>query len=298
MTTAGTVHLDLTRLTARLQLGVRRVAAFMSLGLNAARTATPTSLELAPADTNFHFIPTGLGQDAVSHIADEFQLWILTNGLRELCAFLEHYLHDLYLAAALINLSDGGRLPSDAPVPTVPKDFDHKGIGRKLELLHDTFGIHAPHGDCLSAFWDARNCLVHRLGRVGPKDVAAGGQQLMVKWIGMDVWLHPVGGEAQLMPLDLGEGLFLKDGGEVQVRSVERTLNFGMGEQVSFNAHQLSEMLMTALGQCDVLMQSLNALIASKGLLDSPPPEATGLSDAPGDEDSLGTTIHEGARRE
>lgn len=271
MTTDRTTHLDLTRITATLQLGVRRVAAFMSLGLNAARNATPASLELAPADTRFRFLPAGMGHEAVAHIADEFQLWILTNGLRELCAFLERYLHDLYLAAALVSLSEGGRLTADAPAPTLPKDFEHKGIGRKLELLHQTFGIDAPHSDCLSTFWDARNCLVHRLGWVGLKDVAADSQHLVVKWIGMEVWIHPVGGEPQLMPLDLGEGIFLKDGGEVQVRTIERSVSFKLGVQLNLNAHQLSEMLVTALGQCDVLMHGLNRLIAAKGWLDSAP---------------------------
>lgn len=298
MTTVNTVHLDLSQITATLHRGVRRVAAFMSLGLNAARTATPASLELAPADTRFHFIPTTLSHEAVAHIAEEFQLWTLTNGVRELCAFLERYLHDLYLAAALISLSDGGRLPPNTPAPTVPKDFEHKGIGRKLELLQKTFGVQAPHGDCLSTFWDARNCLVHRLGQVGPKDLAGGTQYLVVKWLGLDLWLHPVGAEPQLMPLDLGEGIFLKDGGEVQVRAVERALTFGLGDQLDFNAHQLSEMLVTTLGQCDALMQSLHALIASKGLLDSPPLAASPPSDSGIAADSAATTVHDGDMHE
>ncbi|HDX0897930.1 hypothetical protein [Stenotrophomonas maltophilia] len=298
MTPAGTVQLDLPRITATLQRGVRRVAAFMSLGLNAARSATPASLELAPADTRYHFIPTNLSHEAVAHIADEFQLWILTNGVRELCAFLERYLHDLYLAAALISLSQGGRLPPDAPVPTVPTAFEHTGIGRKLELLRETFGIDAPHSDCLSTFWDARNCLVHRLGLVGPKDLVGGREHLLVKWIGLDLWLHPVGGEPQLMPLDLGEGIFLRDGGEVQARTVERLLTFELGHQVGFTAHQLSEMLVTALGQCEALMQSLHALAASKGLLDNPPPATSASSDSGSPAPRAGTTIHEGEQRE
>jgi len=294
VTSAVTVHLDLAQITATLHLGVRRVAAFMSLGLNAARTATPASLELAPSDTNFRFIPAGLEQAAVSHIADEFRLWILTNGLRELCAFLERYLLDLYLAAAWISLSDDGRLPPGAHAPVAPKDFEYKGIGRKLELLRDTFSIQAPHSDCLSTFWDARNCLVHRLGRVGPPDVTAGTQQLVVKWIGMDVWIHPTGGEPQLMPLDLGEGIFLKDGGEVQVRTIERSEAFELGGRVNFNPHQLSEMLVTALGQCDALMHSLNALIAAKGL-----PTGTPVTTAAGsDGDSTGAPADQGGKSE
>ena len=200
------IHIDLPAIEGKLGTGIRRVAAFMAIGLNASRTVTASTLVLDHSETMFRFFDEEPAAEVLEEAGREFRMWIQANGLRELCSFLEQYLSDIYLAAAWIKLSDGGKVASGAKVPELPKDFVRKGLGTKLALLERDFGITATHGKILSTFWDARNCLTHRLGFVGEAALIAG-DALVVKWIGVESWLLLEGEEPRLLPLDLGEGV-------------------------------------------------------------------------------------------
>lgn len=259
------IHIDLSAIEGKLGTGIRRVAAFMAIGLNASRTVTASALVLDHTETSFRFFSPEPDVGVLEEAGREFRMWIQANGLRELCSFLEQYLSDIYLAAAWIKLSDAGKVASGAMVPGLPKDFVRKGLGTKLGLLKRDFGITAPHGDILSTFWDARNCLTHRLGVVGEIDLTAG-DALVVKWIGLENWLCLEGKEPQLLPLDLGEGVHTGAGGTLEVRTVAREKAFRLGERVYLDAHELSEILFSAQSQCAALIAGVVELAKAKGL--------------------------------
>lgn len=263
------IHIDLPAIEGKLGTGIRRVAAFMAIGLNASRSVTASALVLDHSETMFRFFNEEPAAEVLEEAGREFRMWIQANGLRELCSFLEQYLSDIYLAAAWIKLSYGGKVASGAKVPELPKDFVRKGLGTKLALLERDFGITAPHGQILSTFWDARNCLTHRLGFVGEADLTAG-DALVVKWIGVESWLLLEGEEPQLLPLDLGEGVHTGPGGTLEVRTVAREKAFRLGERIYLDAHELSEILFSAQSQCAALTKGLLELAKSKGLGETP----------------------------
>lgn len=263
------IHIDLPAIEGKLGTGIRRVAAFMAIGLNAARTVTASSLLLDHTETSFRFFSEEPGDEVLVEAGREFRMWIQANGLRELCSFLEHYLSDIYLAAAWIKLSNAGKVASGAMAPELPKDFVHRGLGAKLTLLARDFGLSAPHGEILSTLWDARNCLTHRLGFVGEADLTAG-DALVVKWIGVESWLLLEGKEPQLLPLDLGEGIHTGAGGAVEVRTVAREKAFRLGERIYLDAHELSEILFSAQSQCAALTKGLVEFAKAKGLGKTP----------------------------
>ena len=271
MATEPTIHIDLPVIEGKLGLGIRRVAAFMAIGINAAKSVTRESLELDNADTSYRFFPAEVKQGAVDEAAHEFRAWILTNGLRELCAFIEHYLADLYIAAAWLKMTEGGRISSSSMEPSLPKEFIHKGVSKKLEILTEEFGLSTPNAHLLSTFWDARNCLTHRLGFVGFADLTGGRSALTVRWMGIETWLHRVGEEPELLPIHITEGVETRGGGELVVQTVERAKEFPLGERIDFTAHELSEILLTTHGQCAALMQGVIALAHERG---AAPPDA------------------------
>ena len=273
------VNLDLGSIASKLGVGIRRVAAFMAIGINAARSVTAESLVLDRTETNFRFFRDEIDSKEVTEAAYEFRAWIQTNGLRELCTFLEHYLADMYICAAWLQLSDGGKVSSAATVPTLPKDFVRKGVTKKLELLEKEFGLTAPNSHFLATFWDARNCLTHRLGFVGREDLPEGGDALVVRWLGFEMWIKLEGEEPRLLPLDLGEGIYAPNGGAVEVRVVERKKEFRLGERINLDAHELSEILVSAQQQCGALMQGVIKIAETKGITSPPPtdkPEQVG----------------------
>lgn len=180
-------------------------------------------------------------------------------GFRELCEALEIYLTQVYAAVSVLHASLDGKVSSSAVVG-VPKEFDRKGLGTKLTMLKEKFGIEPRSPAHLSTLWDARNCLTHRRGVVSERDCNVS-DGLEVKWIGVDfVYVAPDGAEKKVVP-----GM-LVNGGGFEARSIERVRLFKVGERINFSPAELSEICWFTLVQSDSIMVGVLKLAAEKGI--------------------------------
>lgn len=260
----ATVNLNLEGLVDVLKRGVRRAAAFMGLGVNVALDRDYSKVALPNSQTNFKLLPDPLPQAQIDEIKREFKVWIEAAGFRELCESLEEYLTRLYEVAALIHASQDGKIPAGF-VLDIPKDFLMKGLARKFEILRDAFDVGPSLPAHLSTLWDVRNCLSHRRGFVGEKDLNESGR-LVVRWRGIDTLYVAADGSERLLevefePFNVGEG-----GGHIAVRLAERVREFSLGERIVLSAHDLSEICWFSLTQSDSLIKSLVDLAERKGV--------------------------------
>jgi hypothetical protein len=93
----GTRILDIDQIKEIVLKGVRRVAAFLGLGLNAARDPDFKKYHLTDF-AMFCVIPDNLSDNEISHIKEGFEKWVIVNGLRELVESFAIFLDRIHTA--------------------------------------------------------------------------------------------------------------------------------------------------------------------------------------------------------
>jgi general stress protein CsbA len=237
--------------------GVRRAAVFMGLGLNAASDPNFKSYQLHTLQSvdsqgvDVEFIPSNVDDHTLLHFKTEFGTWILGNGLREVIENFAVFLDGIHHACLSMACSKKRLQPKDAEKRD--RSFRFKGVEDKLRDLKAKFNIEPPHSDYIASINQARNCLTHRLGRVGLDD-CKDGRFFEVRWTGMDVQIQFQSGNTR--PLKEMLNVKLPEPGRVQVRFAERTKSFPVGSVVTFSKIELSEI-------CNFVLTSINAVASA-----------------------------------
>jgi len=104
----------------------------------------------------------------------EFQRWAAKTVLRDLIEDFSFFLTEVYRNAI--------RAPLNVPYSATFEQFERKGIEDQLAILSADFPIDAAWISRLTGYNRARNCLAHRQGIVGPRDVTDG-NDLVVRWL-------------------------------------------------------------------------------------------------------------------
>lgn len=276
------IEIGIDRVVEILKAGVRRTAAFMGLGVNAALDPDFNKIELPNSISNLQLGPA-IPPELYPEIKREFATWVQAAGFRELCESLEQYLAAIYRVGSYIRATRAGKISSSAVVG-VPKNFLHRGVRVKLEMLLADFGIKPQYPAHLSSFWDARTCLTHRRGIVGAEDVEADGV-LRVKWLGMDMLFIGNDGREQVIEAG-GEDIHTGDGGVAAVRLTERIREFRPGQKLVLSPHDLHEICWSCLRASDQIVASLVRFAEAHGVIihrgEGPPaPEKAGKGPAP-----------------
>lgn len=157
----NTINLDYEHIIAGAKKGIRRSAVFMGLGVNAADDSEARAYHLVN-DTNIQILPNEVTVDVIKSWKSDFRLWIVICGFRELVDHLCVFVDRLYKVSTLIKRTYEAKDYAK---------FERLGLDAKIDKLKAATGISCTHGDALSSFYPIRNCLVHRLGIVGDKDV-------------------------------------------------------------------------------------------------------------------------------
>jgi hypothetical protein len=259
----SSVELDLDSVVKVLLIGVRRTAAFMGLGVNAAIDPDFKTVDLPSTESNLRLLPDPIPDSLMANIKEEFKLWIQAGGLRELCESLEQYLTGIYRFAAIAAASRGGRISSSAVVE-IPKRFSREGLRTKLAMLREDFDVGLQRPELMASLWDVRNCLNHRRGLVGQQDVSGGGF-LEMSWRGIDTLFIDHQGNVTL--LEIGHEPFpTGEGGHIAIRVTDRVRRFTVGDRIDFSPHDLAEICWFALAQSDEIVKALMAHMERKGI--------------------------------
>lgn len=233
-----TINLDLVKEVAHVS--IRRAYVFMGLGINAANSDELDDYHL-PGIVQIRAIPGDPTPDQIQGFKNEFRVWVIGNAIREIIQGFEHYLRASYDVLLQVRRSQG----NDIEVAPLIREFDHKGVDRRLRLLAAEFDFLIPEFVDFHGLTKARNCLTHARGYVRSQDCTEGGN-LVLKWRAFDFSVDTNDGQIIEMPRDLLDPLHIEAGGRVGVRPVDRTLSFCVGERIEVSPHDLRELCSAA----------------------------------------------------
>lgn len=266
--------LDLGSLLEIVLLSVRRTAVFMGLGLNAASDPTFKAYQLAKI-TGAEFVPSDAPDATIAHYKEEFSLWVLNCGLRELTESFEVFLSGVYKACLLMRLANRSTTSEEATKRH--KKFSHLGLNQQLEELQREFGVSTPRAEAMVSLSAVRNTITHRRGVVGPKDGATG---LTISWWGCELYVETESGKIIQIPSPLGpenEPIVLEAASTLKMAYRERKAVFQHGDVVKFRSKDVAEICQMVLVAGQEVINSLTAHLLAKGAQETGSPRATQL---------------------
>lgn len=248
------LRFDLDRIKQIADVGVKRAALFMGLGLHAANRADLRDYELnkLPAMEGqlgipVELIPTNAPAEVVDEFKREFGTWVIGCGLREM---LEHYalaVDEIHRGTILI-LHIRGHL-SRAQLPELQRVFHRiSGLPAKLRELERRSGITPKYRDHMDSLYKVRNCLTHGAGLVTPTQ-ADGNGLLRLKWRALEVFAQDPKGQGELVGRQI-LGVTFAEGGEIKGRTVERERSFKLGETIRLSQQDLWEICFFFAMEC------------------------------------------------
>lgn len=267
--------INFTQLGRIAGVGVTRAAIFMGLGANAASRPDfhdyePGKLPVLPGQTSVpvNIVPPNLPIEDVAKFKAEFATWIITCGLREI---LEHYatmldhVHRYALRVWQVNDCLGETDPE-----IEHNRFRRMGVDRKLEALRKGFAITLVDESNVVRLYQARNCLTHDHGVVTPAR-CDGGNELVLTWVGFDMFLTEPGGTPEHVMLTRGRGY--REPPEVTGNWAIRKKHFPVGSRVVIGSHDLSEICAYfLLAVIPNILESFTAFTMVHGIPDVPQP--------------------------
>jgi hypothetical protein len=257
--------IDFSLMVQPALLGITRAWVFMGLGVNAALDPDYDKFSL-PDVPYIQLLPDNLPNDTVEGIKREFAVWIVSNGLRELIETWDVFLDRLYHAALSGEYWQQSRhAPSLSPDSFTKRAnaFPRKGTSEKLVMLRDQFGISLQFQPEIESIKQARNCLTHRMGVVGPEDVDTGGL-LMVCWRSPELFGRNEDG-SEFVPSLGSFPIDFPPGSGVMFRNAPRTKIGSIGDRLTFTPAELKEICYTFRIAVEHTRESFTAFVTRIG---------------------------------
>lgn len=264
------VNLDalLGELQTSLQTTINLVA--LSLQSQAQQRIDGTALRLPMEGFNTTF-------DArLTWSTDEAQerqrTWTLSNGLRDALEDTSSFLESARQVLAVWSMRDvqqkTGKLTAadwNKAMHADARAFHRLGLPDKLPLLTRQYDvvIDSTLADHLLSINAARNCLVHRRGVVGDRDVNCGGR-LTVGWRKLSLILKDEDGEH---PVVLNQRLEKES--TLCLRAVDCSKSFEIGERIAFTVQEFADITWGLFSFGSALVSQINALGLAKGYVNS-----------------------------
>src|SRR3989337_2832304 len=131
------ITIDINKVTDIAHRGIRRTSAFMGLGENAARAEQFTQYQLS--DSAFSISSDKLDDKSIAHIKEEFEKWVISNGLTEIVESFCLFLDEVYRSCLLMATNKKRIVSND--VRKFGVDFEKVGVKGKLETLRSMFNV-------------------------------------------------------------------------------------------------------------------------------------------------------------
>ena len=229
-----TFNLDVIDEIARK--GIRRAAVFMGLGVNAAESTELNNYHLYQ-DTTIHLLPSSVAPEILQEWKDQFRLWVVSSGFREVVDSLCRYFDQIYLGCSIAATKKYD--------PIAQKRFERLGLEGKIDALRDDLALTSPNSPLVQSFYPIRNCLVHRLGRVGHKDTKDG-VPLALRYRRLE-FLHTTETGRVIRLPDMmdpkSKPFFAQETGTLGMQYQERSLEFPLGSIITISPKELTEIL-------------------------------------------------------
>lgn len=218
------------------------------LALDGLQNAAVCPTTLAP-EAPSHVLSIGLPERPIADVAAEAESWVLRHVLADYVEYAGRFLDEarkLVIALPLV-----GRGMREAELRELVarelegdghSKFTKKPLEQRIAFLAGA-GLNSPHTASLASLQGLRNCIAHRHGRVGAKDVGSNGK-LVVTWSQLGMFSILADGEAEprAMPFTPHPADKLEQRAELVTRTFEE------GDEVRVSRTDLSGIYVTLLG--------------------------------------------------
>lgn len=259
------MNLNLAALLGRINRALEEASRFVSMAMSEVEsTGTESQGTKKAFSINFNSGLNWSRDDARM----AWTQWILKNGFRDIAELISVVLEEACQVLTLYTLLDrqtAGEKLSTTDFAGRDKDiarFHRLSLSDKLDwlLAQSSFSIPDEKLEEIMSINVARNCLGHRSGIVGERDITHNGM-LVVMWLGMDTVVQTEGKEIPFEP-----PMYLENGGTMVTRLVRRTSEFHLGSRITFNEREFSEIAWTIFAFAQAVTSSLESSGKSRGL--------------------------------
>lgn len=238
--------MNLAGIHARSTREVQRTVHLVSVALSASPAAGIPDLPGDGMKIQLHPAPEG---DELSAFASEYPTWVLLSGFRELAEQVTSVLDEVFAVRTYWRLlelqsSQGSLTGADylREVTEANRRFERLSLPDKFSWLEKRYSVTFDPVLVarISSIIAVRNCLVHRRGIVGDRDVDLTGQ-LTLQWMRLSLQATSDDGATREIAIrqrvEAGERLALHHG------PAERS--FHLGERISLDAQTFSDIAWT-----------------------------------------------------
>lgn len=253
------LRISLPEILDVMGMGVRRASSFMSLGLHASSDETVSDLHL---DANFQiqFMPRELPIESVRRTQQDFEHWIIGNGLRELDQFASIFADRVYRARSLVEFND---VPLPGEVVGRIREFEGlTNVAQKFGRLNEQFQINSGLSAHLNGLSNARNALTHNMGIVGRRHCNQA-NELKITWRGFEIVVGEMVIHGGFEPIQVQEGEL------ITAQYVNRETTFPLGTSIQLSPHDLHEICLTYQFHAQQVIQQLQQQLQQLGLIQS-----------------------------
>ena len=237
----------------------------MGLGINAAKSNHCNDYELSHI-TGYTLVPPKADSDTIQHYKEEFELWIIENGFRELLERFALFLDSIHYHALILKISYEGI--EQAKCKKLQETFEKKGVGGKLKLLEKNFNMNFQYAHYLETLTIARNCLTHRLGVIGEKDCNST-DNFELKWKSFDIVAEEINGNNSInLSLPFADPIYFENESTIKVISVDRIRRYKVGTKFSASSKDLAEICLLTITASEDVSNALVSYAKSLGITD------------------------------
>lgn len=257
------VHMtiDFAKLRDIAYLGVRRAAAFLSIGLSRTENYIPASLALSE-HSNWRFFPEPLPEAAGHDAVKEFRSWLIDNALRELDLRFSLFLDATTSLRKWSELHEV-RVRSDHKIN---ENLNQTNAAKKFTRLMKELWIPTPDASMLWSLSNARNCLSHAAGIVTLRHANSDGY-LSIRWLGLEPRIAQ-GDKYTVVPpvFDSLQAPDPSQEADLIIVVVEREKQFGLGTKVELSAYDLHEICFYYQQLTEQVLQQFAAYLRARGI--------------------------------
>ena len=258
------IEVNFDRLRSLANRGVRRASIFMGIGTNAVRMAPPIS-HVLDGRAQYRFVPDEVPDETRQHFGEEFQGWIISNGLRELIDTYSLFLTECFVVTELI---ENGPMTA-AELHKKRARFEKLNISDEFSQMTKALDLNLEYLEMFETFRLARNCLSHRLGIITPPmDVNTDDGRFVLRWrflatiaVEQDGTETVLSGAAlESVPIDF------TNGATVKLAPTMREKKFAVGSPIKLDRHDLGEICWAVYVAAEHVLKQLHIFTQDHGL--------------------------------
>lgn len=235
-----TIHLDVIK--GRYLNTITQVNRLVSVGLQMAMI-TPDEYQISTPDSMIQIGRSPKG-DQFKNYRDQYNIWLIRGGVRDLVEVTNYYLEEVRLACTLFSKFPGELTQEEINHISVKEreDFLEEGLPKKIRVLKKDFKLKPKLSSSVCSLNSVRNCLVHRFGHVAKKDVGKK-RNLKLKYYSYGLFSEKNGKRKLITPDNnkIEEGSIVK----FSIENVEKI--FQLGDVINFSTREFSDICMTLI---------------------------------------------------